>query len=191
MKTYILYSIFYIRERGFTLIETMVAVSILTLAVAGPLFTANRAIVAAQIARDQLTASSLAQEGIEYVRAMRDNEFLGAYPTDAGWANFISGIENYCLGALCTLDPIARDMGYGSGLALEPCSGSCTPLYRRSDGMYTQQSGGGSNVQTIFTRTIQVTRVTATDEKIASVVSWDSHGTRYAVSISDHLTPWQ
>ena len=65
-------------SRGFTLIETMVAVTILTLAVAGPLMTASRAIVAAQSARDQLTASYLAQEGIEYVRAMRDNEYLAA-----------------------------------------------------------------------------------------------------------------
>ncbi|MDE1919730.1 MAG: prepilin-type N-terminal cleavage/methylation domain-containing protein, partial [Patescibacteria group bacterium] len=49
--------------KGFTLIEAMVAVTIVTLAVAGPLFTAGRAIIAAQISREQLTASYLAQEG--------------------------------------------------------------------------------------------------------------------------------
>jgi len=59
---------------GFTLIETLIAVTILTFAVSGPLYTAGRALVAAEIARDQLVASYLAQEGVESVRAMRDPE---------------------------------------------------------------------------------------------------------------------
>ena len=65
--------------RGFTLTETMIAITILTFAVAGPLFTASRSIIAADIARDQLTASYLAQEGIEYVRMMRDNAMLRSF----------------------------------------------------------------------------------------------------------------
>lgn len=64
---------------GFTLIETLVAITIVTVAVSGAFFTANSSMVAASIARDQLTASYLAQEGIEYVRMMRDNIYLTAY----------------------------------------------------------------------------------------------------------------
>ncbi|MFA6969109.1 MAG: type II secretion system protein [Candidatus Paceibacterota bacterium] len=127
------------KKRGFTLIETMIAITILTLAIAGPIFTASRAIIAAQIARDQLIATYLAQEGIEYVRAMRDDEFLSAYQaggasvSSAAWAGFITGSNassiTQCRASTCTLDP-ARPMGSGSGLSLLPCSGSaCTPLY--------------------------------------------------------------
>ena len=82
---------------GFTLIEAMVAITIVTLAVTGPLFTASRAIVAAQMARQKLTASYLAQEGIEYARAMRDNEYLAAYQaggtniSTAAWTDFLTG----------------------------------------------------------------------------------------------------
>src|SRR3989344_7940392 len=81
-------------RRGFTLIETMIAVTILAFAVAGPLYTANRVVVAAQTARSQLTASYLAQEGIEYMRSMRDKEYLSAYQTGgenvsvAAWTRF-------------------------------------------------------------------------------------------------------
>ena len=185
---------------GFTLIETMVAVSILALSVAGPLFTASRAIVAAGIARDRLTASYLAQEGIEYVRAMRDNEFLAAYQaggtdvSDVAWSNFLSGGAaasiTQCRATTCTLDP-ARSMGTGSGFSLQPCiGGACTPLYV-ANGIYTQQSNIPGAVQTPFTRTIQAIDVSANDERIVSTVSWSYHGVPYAVTVYDHLTPWQ
>lgn len=185
---------------GFTLIETMIAVSILTLSVAGPLFTANRAIVAAMTARDQLTASYLAQEGIEYVRAMRDNEFLAAYQaggasvSSAAWTNFLSGADaasiTQCRAATCTLDP-ARPMGTGSGFSLQPCAGSaCTPLYL-ANSIYTQQSEIAGAVRTPFTRVIQAIDVSASDERIVSTVSWSYHGIPYSVTVSDHLTPWQ
>lgn len=184
-------------ERGFTLIETMVAVTILTLAIAGPLVTANRAIVAARISRDQLTASYLAQEGIEYVRAMRDKEYLSAYQAGGqsvsanAWSNFLNTSINQCRSTTCTFDP-SRNMGSGIGMSLVPCSGnSCTPLYltQLSNGTYgyTQQSG----TVTPFTRTIQAIDVSASDERIVSMVSWSYHGTPYSVTISDHLTPWQ
>lgn len=185
---------------GFTLIETMIAVTILTLAVAGPLYTASRAIVAAQVARDQLTASYLAQEGIEYVRAMRDDEYLAAYRaggsavSSVAWTNFVSGGNagsiTQCRASTCTLDP-ARAMGTGGGFSLLPCSGgSCVPLYL-ANGIYTEQSGIVGAVQTPFTRTIQAIDASPSDERIVSTVSWSFHGSPYAVTVTSHLTPWQ
>lgn len=185
---------------GFTLIEAMIAVTILTLSIAGPLFTANRAIVAAFTARDQLTASYLAQEGIEYVRAMRDNEFLLAYQAGganisvAAWANFLTGGSSssitQCRATTCSLDP-ARAMGTGSGFSLQSCSGAaCTPLYL-ANGIYTQQSEIAGAVRTPFTRTIQAITASANDERIVSTVSWSFHDIPYSVTVTDHLTPWQ
>lgn len=185
---------------GFTLIETMIAVTILTFAVAGPMFTASRAIIAVQNARDQLTASYLAQEGIEYMRWMRDNEYLSAYRaggadvSSTAWNAFLSGAGSasiaQCRSSTCTLDP-ARIMGTGSGFSLLPCSGAaCTPLYL-ANGIYTQQSGIAGARLTPYTRTIQAVSVTASDVRIVSTVSWTYHGIPYNVTIADHLTPWQ
>ena len=189
-------------KRGFTLIETMIAVTILTLSVAGPLFTADRAIVAAQLASNQLTASYLAQEGIEYVRTMRDNEFLttyragGADVSAAAWNAFLNNSvsDPYtisgCRASACMLDPVMRTMGTGSGSSLQPCSGSsCTPLYLAS-GVYTERTDLGG-VVTPFTRTIQAVDISPTDERIVSKVWWTSHGTTYTITVTDHLTPWQ
>ncbi|MDP1690213.1 MAG: prepilin-type N-terminal cleavage/methylation domain-containing protein [bacterium] len=193
--------------KGFTLIETMIAITILTFAMAGPMFTAGRSIVAAQTARDQLTATYLAQEGIEYVRMMRDNEYLTAYHaggadiSSTAWSNYLTGLDvtsiTRCIAPnTCTLDTA------GNG-GLEPCPGnSCAPLYLMGcvngpDGLsctppnrYIQHELPGS-VRSPFTRTIQAIGVSSSEEKIISTVSWSFHGTPYFVTVSDHLTPWQ
>ncbi|MFM2330555.1 MAG: hypothetical protein RLZZ26_62 [Candidatus Parcubacteria bacterium] len=168
--------------RGFTLIETMVAVTILTLAIVGPMVTANRSIVAAETARDQLSASYLAQEGIEYVRAVRDNQFLADYPanTSQAWIpHFLNtGPLATCRSSVCGLSPLQA----GGSLALCPStSGNCAP--------FSLVSGG-----TKFARTIQLVDAStngATDVRVVSKVTWSFHGTPYTVNITDHLTPWQ
>ncbi len=188
--------------RAFTLVETMVAVTILTFAVVGPMMVASRAIVAAQIARSQLTANYLAQEGIEYVRAMRDNEYLTVRQSQTAWNNFLNGSSgasiSQCRTSTCTFDP-ARTMGTGSGLSLTQCSGSgCTPLYL-ANGVYTQQSTISGSVVTPFNRTIQIIDIPGTtdspvphpDKRIISKVEWRFHGTLYSVTVTNHLTPWQ
>ena len=180
--------------KGFTLIETMVAISILTLAIAGPMFVADRSIVAAQNARDQLVATYLAQEGIEHVRAMRDNAYLAAYHTggtnisNTAWNDFLTGtaassISRCIAPETCTLDPV-------SGGSLERCEAaghSCAPLHLAR--IYTQQDPSGSVVSQ-FTRTIQGISLSPNEVKIVSTVSWNFHGTPYSVTVSDHLTSW-
>lgn len=193
--------------RGFTLVEALIAVTIVTLATAGPLFTANRAIVAAQNTRLQLTASYLAQEGIEYVRAMRDDTYLAAYQTggpnvsDNAWNEFINGLSlgsiTQCRTSTCMLDP-TLPMGTGvagSNNALQICSGPCAPLYIANNGtsnIYTPRTDLGGT-RTPFIRTIRVEDILTddNDKRIVSTVSWDFHGTPYSVTITDHLTPWQ
>lgn len=205
-------------QRGFTLIETMVAVTILTLSVAGPLFTANSAIIVAMIARDQLIASYLAQEGIEYVRAMRDNEFLAvSNQSDASsiaWNNFLTNpppdtsAVTLCRPTLsvptraCAFDPV----GTNGVPSLSQCLvGACPSLYRANNGTsdyYTTDPNASGAVLTPFTRAIQVVDIPGTtdpsspaapypDKRIVSTVTWSYRGTLHTVMITDHLTPWQ
>lgn len=195
--------------KGFTLIETLVAISIITLSIAGPLYTANSAIVAAENARNQLTASHLAQEGIEYVRWMRDNEYLAAYQTNpltastASWTEFLTGASAAsiasCRTSKCMLDPAqTMSSGTGSQYSLQPCGDAghpaCTPLYL-SNNIYTQQAVGEA---TPFKRTIQMIDIPGTegtplypDKRVISTVSWNYHSTSYSIVITSHLTPWQ
>lgn len=178
------------KSYGFTLIESLVAIAILSIAVAGPLVTASRALVATEIAQDQFTASYLAQEGIEYVRALRDKEFLLTRNTNTAWANFKSGIEGICRSpASCTLDP-TLPMGYGAGNAVQSYVGNA-PLYLNgSNFVYTQQQTQ-PNIATKFTRIIQVSPASANDERATSTVTWSFHGNSYNVTSVDNLTSWE
>lgn len=72
---------FKIRKKGLTMVETLVAISILTIAVIGPLGIIAQALHTSYYTRDQMTAYYLAQEAIEYVKNLRDNQ--GIKITDA------------------------------------------------------------------------------------------------------------
>lgn len=61
---------------GFTLIETLVAITILLIGVVTPLQIASNALYSTFHSRDQITAYYLAAEAIEYVKNVRDTKFL-------------------------------------------------------------------------------------------------------------------
>lgn len=187
--------------KAFTLIETLIAITILTLAVAGPSFIASRAIIAAETARDQLTALYLAQESIEYVRMVRDNQYLAAYReggtnvSENAWDELLS---NQSLGKckssngvgsnrLCTLDTTP-----GAIEPLDECPGNtrdhCEEL--SVDGLYAQRETEASRGAP-FTRTVEVTEVSPEEIKVVSTVSWTFRNVPYSVTVSDHLTAWK
>jgi prepilin-type N-terminal cleavage/methylation domain-containing protein len=60
------------RSRGFSLIETLVAISILTSAITGPLYLAYLGIRSSRDAENELVATHLAAEALEIVQARRN-----------------------------------------------------------------------------------------------------------------------
>lgn len=66
----------FINKKGFTIIETLVAVTILMISIAGPLTIAQKSLNASIYARDQVTASFLAQDFIEKIKNERSNALM-------------------------------------------------------------------------------------------------------------------
>ena len=161
--------------QGFTLIETLVAISILTVAIAGPMFTAQVSITASRSSQDELTASSLAQEGLEYVRARRDDNML----TSQSW---LSGLDACFATNGCTIDATNTTSG---GVAA--CTGICPVLYISAAYLYNQQQSG---TPTVFTRTVHITIVDDHTAIVSVTVSWTSaHQSRF-VNVQETLENW-
>lgn len=168
-------------KRGFTLIETFVAISILLVSLAGPLSIAAKALQSAYYSRDEIIASYLAQEAIEYVRAVRDQNYL------AGNASWLTGLDGTggapnCIDATCTID--------FPNFKTTACAGPllCPALLIDANGLYNQQSGSPS----IYTRAFSVKTVAGRPDEVDVEVrvSWRTGTIERQFTISDHIFNW-
>ncbi len=164
--------------RAFTLLETLVAVAVLLMALLGPFSIAQQALKSAYYARDQVTAYYLAQEGIEFVRALRDQNYL-AGNFGSAW---LTPFDTTCTNAACTVD--FPNFSYAA------CQQSgCPPLrISQTGGLFNHVTGDPS----IFTRQVRLTTVpTNADEVIVSVtISWTSAGVPRVFTLQERLFNW-
>ncbi|MFW0871428.1 MAG: type IV pilus modification PilV family protein [Patescibacteria group bacterium] len=139
------------RHGGFTMVETLVAITVLLLAVVAPMSLANDGIVASRLAQDQIVAFYLAQEGVEAIKNMRDhnrltNDSAGQLGNNLGGnlANCIVSDPNDQNEEGCIIDTTRKE-GVGE-FWTQSCSGGCEPL-RISDTspyIYSHQPTGTS-----------------------------------------------
>ncbi len=154
------------RQPGFTLVEAMVAISILSLAVTGPLLIAQKGLGSAIYARDQITAFYLAQEAVEYVRNVRDSNRISG----TSWLSQFSGCKEDSSGRKCQID--ARLVNFADAGAISVCpSGVCPPL--KLD-LQNNIYGYGSGADTIFTRTISIDDIAKPNQEavISVTIAW-------------------
>lgn len=169
-------------QRGFTLVETLVAVLLLVTAVAGPLTIASRSLVAATVAKDQVVAFYLAQDAIEYIRFARDTNKLqkGDWLTGAG---ALDGINlNNCL----DINGCYVDTTTANDPAVCPASGC--PVLKYASTQFSYTSGSDS----IYRRTIQLGSVASNELEITVTVSWSSTaGTTRSITVYENIFNWQ
>lgn len=172
-------------KRGMTLIETLVAITILAVAIVAPMSLTTQSLSAAYYARDQITAFNLAQEAIESVRSVRDGNILRiAYNVGGECNQLLCGIF---IGTPFTIDTRNNDMDVctladGADPDTLP---DCPPL--KTDGTfygYPQEGAPFYDVpanwsETRYTRTIVVDYVPNSESpqdeiRIAVTVSWEA-----------------
>jgi type II secretory pathway pseudopilin PulG len=79
-------------KKGFTIIETLVAITILMISIVGPLTIAQKSLNASIYAKDQVIASFLAQEQIELVKFERN----GVVNSGADFKSWIKDYPSNC-----------------------------------------------------------------------------------------------
>lgn len=175
------------KEKGFTLIETLVAISLLTISIVAPMTLTSQSLTAAYYARDQITAFNLAQEGLEAVRALRDGQVLEISQTlDAGGVDLFGPIP---VNQDFTVD--SRYTDPNDALAICP-AGNCPPLQTDGD-LYGYDLDTTAWAVTHFTRTLRARYVGASEDEVrlSVTVTWPAlSGQTRSFTIYENLYRW-
>src|SRR3989344_779663 len=161
-------------KKGFSLLETLVALGVLSLALSGALTLVAMGVRSASSSYNQSLAFFLASESIEYARNVRDSNIL----TGGDWLTDLRG----CLGVDCAVD--ATKGSYSEAFSVCPCA---CPVLRlnSSSGLYTQNV---SDPASVFTRVLKIEEVVAGREaKITSTVSWQQGSVPRSFVIEERL----
>lgn len=167
-------------SKGFTLLETLVAVLLISLAIVTFLGTTTSGIRSTRQAVNQMVAQSLAQEGMELVIALRNSNFLNTPAVT--WDNDMLGCTTGC-----AMDPWPTP----SQMTIAACSTrACSMLYKTPTGKYTH-SAAPTNVATPFSRTITIAPdANATGLVVISRVQWVDRQIMREVEFTEFLTNW-
>ncbi len=166
---------------GFTLVETLVAISIFSISVLGVLSILASSITDTTYAKDRIIAGYLAQEVIESFRNYRDNVVL--FPSNGtDWGDVIA-LET------CTL---ANPCGFNStsvfNCGSDPSGINCE-LYL-NNGVYDDNNSVGA--YSGFTRKFWVVSTTNPNEvKVVGAISWKQGSGTYNITLSEDLFNWE
>jgi len=168
---------------GFTLIETFVAITILMIAILGPLGLLAKAFSDANYVRNQIIATQLAQEGIELVVARRDRNLYFNLPAfQFGYYASSCGEETDG----CMVDTYTDIDDDDNDPYIRACDGTCPSLKEKigsSDDGFSSFDGyifnyydvSATNINSGFVRTIYLTPPVEGDPpamKVKVKVSW-------------------
>lgn len=165
----------YNKESGFTLIEALVSMVLLTTAIVPSFILASDAVKISIGIRNTLIASNLAQEGVEAVRALRDENWFVGQP-------FATGLDGCPPPTGCRVQwnsDVLMPIGTNTPLKWDSVSG----LYQYTDG-----------IDSSFSRRITIAQVPGSpDERVVtSEVTWTERSVTNTKSIvvESHLFDW-
>ena len=157
------------KERGFTLVETLIALVLITISM-GPVFAlATSSINVASRIEHNLIASNLAQEGIEVIRNIRDTN----------WLNGVAFDNNLPTGTW----RVQWDTVGGGLMAV-----SSNPVLKKNNGLYNYLTG----TDTVFRRIMTISKPNSGELVLISSVTWIERGNiNRVVSAESHLFDWR
>lgn len=190
--------------KGFTIIEMLVAVSILVIAIEAPLFIASKAIIIANTAKNKLEAEFLMREGLEYIRNVRDTNLLmiqggnNSIKFDDGFSNGSNCLYNSFSSSDkgCKIDIYTDTITKCTGPVITQTDSRCGPLKYEITAGGEKRYGYSSSYTNVspFTRTIQVQKVQEPppssilgEDSVMVFVSWMDHGNLQTVSAVEYL----
>ena len=190
------------QQSGFTLIETLIAVLILTLSIGGLLSLAAGGFYSVRYARNQIVANNLLQESLEYVRNSRDTAFIQGLAWDA-WQDTLqvdsngsqTGVDtDGCFNTNgCTINP------YNTGAHVKACGTTCANiLYFPDNAFYGYNdtypfTSISASYQTSFVRKIRMAPSSTNPDQVVVIgtITWQNGSSTKTISQNMLITNWQ
>ena len=164
-------------RQGFTLMEAIVAIFVITAGIVGVLSLVTQTISSAIVSEDKLIAAYLAQEGIEIIRNIRDTNWIEAETYFNDWNEGLTGCSGGCEADYTTssiLDPTLPSYNGGRFLKID-------------GGFYNYTSG----TDTKFKRKITIGSGPIADSLNVKVeVFWQEKGKTFNVPAQENLYNW-
>ena len=163
--------------RSFTLLEVILAITVLTLAVGGSFVLVSQVIASISVVQSKLIASYLVQEGIEIVKNIRDTNWLKGNSWDEGLDARDWEVDYDDLSLTECLSPCDYDHDYNLHFLKIP-----------DQGFYNYDSG----TTTIFKRKITILKEPEEPDrlKVSVEVFWKEKGKIHPVVAQEYLYNW-
>ena len=183
-------------DSGFTVLETIVAITLLSVAISGAFAAVRTGIYSASIAKEETRAYFLADEAVEMIRNKRDSNFLDRVVNGAS-TNWLAGIASSAsdpcfTGKTCMADAFSNTLSNSNSSGSCPTSGnvwgSCPNL--RQDPNTFLYGYNTSWPQTIYKREIQVETISANEVSVTVQVSWNHAGNPRSFKIKTTMDNW-
>jgi type II secretory pathway pseudopilin PulG len=157
-------------QSGQAIIESIVAISLVTVGLLGILTMLSRSIAFNRNVTNKFVATYLAAEGIEVVKNVEDANFTGG---DL-WNQYLDTDGDY-------------EVSYDStGPTIAPAAGQ-ELLFDDSTGIYGYVAGDPSG----FVRTVEITNNPPYEIMVLSRVEWSDKGEAKNVELEDHFFNWR
>jgi prepilin-type N-terminal cleavage/methylation domain-containing protein len=169
-------------KKGFTIIESLVAIAILTAVIIGATSAVQSGLSSYIFSKDQIVSFYLAQEGFEELRNIRDENALNSRP----WLTGIAGASSdpCAFGSSCMASPVESSV-------LTRCSalGACPVLREEAATGFFGYNAAWPATQ--FTRDISLVSIGADEVAVTVKVTWTKGATVREFKARENLFRWQ
>jgi prepilin-type N-terminal cleavage/methylation domain-containing protein len=172
-------------QKGFTILESIVAILILSLSIAGVFSAVQQSLLQASTSKNEIKAFYLAQEAVEIIRNIRDNNQLTKLKNGLAnnWLDGITDPLNCPFGKVCRADITSNSLV----LCGDAWDTTC-PVLKQDPNTFLYNYNTGND--TSFKREIQLESINTNEISVVVKISWTEGSTQVSFKVKTLLFNW-